>query len=153
MHPVDPATTGYNAYMSESIRTPIGKAWVDDEGILWHRLDFGVTISGEDATETVRVLSDFLGGRSAPAIVDIGDVRFADGEAREVFARLGSEGTEVATAILVKVANPASLALTSLFATLEPDRPIEVFHYEEEAVEWARRHLRSPDQHGLERRL
>lgn len=127
----------------EEVRTPIGVAWLDDEGVLWHRLNFGVSISVEDADETARVLAELLDGRAAPAIVDIGDVRFADGGAREVFARLGSQAAEVATALLIKVGNPAALALTSLFAKLGPDRPIEVFHSEEEAVEWARRHLRA----------
>ena len=46
--------------MFDRIRTPIGTAWIDEEGILWRRLDSGVAVSGGDAVETVRVLSDLL---------------------------------------------------------------------------------------------
>jgi hypothetical protein len=122
------------------IKTPIGTAWLDEHGILWHRLDFGARVSGELAQRTTEVLADLFDGRKAPAIVDIGELQFADKDARDVFARLGANAPETATAILVKPAeNPASGIHAFLFSTMKPDRPVGVFESEAEAVAWAKR--------------
>jgi hypothetical protein len=42
--------------MSIPTKTPIGIAWIDEHGILWHRLDFGVRISASAAADTVKAL-------------------------------------------------------------------------------------------------
>lgn len=121
------------------MKTPIGTAWLDEHGILWHRLDFGARVSGDLAQRTMEVLADLLQGRKAPAIVDIGELQFADKDARDVFARMGANTPETATAILVRPGeNPASGIHAYLFSTMKPDRPIAVFESEAEAVEWAK---------------
>jgi hypothetical protein len=120
-------------------KTPIGTVWIDAEGILWHRLDAGVRIDGPLAEETARVLADLIGERSVPAIVDIAGVRFADRDARGVFAKLRSAVSQTATALIVRPGdNPASGVLAYQFAQLKPDRPIAVFEREAEAVDWIR---------------
>jgi len=53
--------------MEEPIKTPIGTAWIDAEGILWHRLDDEVNVSGDLALGTAEVIREMLAGRSAPA--------------------------------------------------------------------------------------
>ena len=123
-------------------KTPIGTAWIDDEGILWHRLDFGVRIDGALAEKTADVLSTLVGERVVPAIVDIGGVQFADREARDVFAKLRSAVSQTATALLVRPGdNPVSGILAYQFSQLKPDRPIAVFEREADAVDWVRSFL------------
>ncbi|MBM4183862.1 MAG: hypothetical protein FJ207_06500 [Gemmatimonadetes bacterium] len=123
-------------------KTPIGTAWIDDEGILWHRLDFGVRIDGQLAEQTAEALADLVGERALPAVVDIAGVQFADRDARDVFARLRSAFPQTATALLVRPGdNPASGVLAYQFSQAKPDRPIAVFEREAEAVEWVRRFL------------
>ena len=120
-------------------KTPIGTAWVDEHGMLWHRLDFGARVSGDLAERTTEVLADLLEGRKAPAIVDIGELQFADKDAREIFAGLGANAPETATAILVRPGeNPASGIHAYLFSTMKLDRPVAIFESETEAVTWAK---------------
>jgi hypothetical protein len=131
--------------MLEPTKTPIGTAWIDAEGILWHRLDFGVRVSGELARKTARAMAEILSDRPAPAIVDISGIQFAEDEAREVFAHLGSGAAEVATAVLLQAGdNPVPAILADLFAKLEADRPVAFFECEKEAVAWAREFLGAP---------
>ena len=130
---------GISRTVDTPIKTPIGTAWMDADGILWHRMDDGVSVSGSLAQRTADVIGELLDGRAAPAIVDITDIRFADGEAREVFARLGSATPEVATAILVRSQeNPVPGILLDFFSKLDADRPIKFFDSEDAAVAWAR---------------
>ncbi|MDH3207145.1 MAG: hypothetical protein OEO79_11070 [Gemmatimonadota bacterium] len=125
-------------------KTPIGTAWIDAEGILWHRLDEGVSVSGSLAERTAEVLSEVLAERPAPAIVDITNLSFADEEARDVFARFGSAAPEVATAILLRSQDDHVPSMLSyFFSKLEADRPIGFFDNEHAAVAWARRFLKS----------
>jgi hypothetical protein len=124
-------------------KTPIGTAWIDDEGILWHRLDQQVRVTGDLARETTRALAELVGGRSVPAIVDIAGVQFADRAAHEVFAKLRSSVPQTATALIVRPdENPTSGVLAYQFSLRKPDRPVAVFEKEAEAVEWVRRFLR-----------
>ncbi len=130
--------------MTEPIKTPIGTAWFDEHGILWHRLDFGARITVELAEETIVFLEALRDGRVSPAIVDIGEITFAESAARAAFAGLRSEA-EPATALLVPPSvNPAPGVLARQFEALESDRPIAVFETEEEAVAWAREFLPIP---------
>jgi hypothetical protein len=123
-------------------KTPIGTAWIDDEGILWHRLDFGVRIDGQLAEETALALAHIVGERSVPAIVDIAGVQFADRDARDVFAKLRSAIPQTATALIVRPGeNPVSGVLAYQFSQLRADRPIAVFERESEAVDWVRSYL------------
>ena len=128
--------------MDAPLKTPIGTAWIDADGIMWHRLDDGVRVSGPLARETVRVMARLLSERPAPAIVDITSISFADQEAREIFAQMGGEAPELATAILVRSqTNPAPSMLSFFFSRLETDRPVAFFDNEAAAVAWVRQHL------------
>jgi len=125
--------------LGSAIKTPIGTAWIDADGILWHRLDDGVKVSGALAQRTAALIGEMLGQTAAPAIVDITNISFADGEARDVFARLGSSAMEIATAVLVRSqASSVPAVLSYLFSKLEADRPIAFFDDERAAVAWAR---------------
>lgn len=125
------------------MKTPIGTAWIDEDGILWHRLDPDVRVSASAAVDTVELLNELLQGRPAPAIVDIAGVRHADREAMKIFANLG-ELPELATAILVRPDdNPASAVHSFLFLKQAPDRPTEIFEDVDEAVAWAKTFLRA----------
>lgn len=125
--------------MNTRIKTPIGTAWLDEHGILWHRLDFGVRISASTARDTVTAIADLLGDRTAPAIVDIGEMQYATAETREIFARLGASAPEIATAILVRPSdNPASAVQSFLFSKLDSDRPTAIFESEEKAIAWVK---------------
>jgi hypothetical protein len=128
--------------MTIRTKTPIGIAWIDDHGILWHRLDFGVRVSSAEAHATVKALAEILGERRAPAIVDVGELQYADREARSVFANLSAQAPEIATAILVRPdENVASAIQSFLFSTHPLDRPVAIFEDEDEAVAWARTFL------------
>ena len=131
--------------MTVRTKTPIGTAWLDANGILWHRLDFGVRVNASTARDTVTALAELLGDRVAPAIVDIGEMQYATPEAREVFAGLGASARESAVAILIRPGeNPASAVQSFLFSKLDPDRPMAIFESEEQAVAWARGFLSGP---------
>jgi hypothetical protein len=128
--------------MIPDTKTPIGRAWIDEHGILWHRVEFSERISREHAEETLAILAEMLGGRRAPVISDISQVHQVDPGARDVFARLGEDAPETAIAILVRPGeNPASGVQAYLFSALKPDRPVAVFEDEAEAIAWAKEFL------------
>lgn len=121
--------------MSEPIRTPVGMMWIDEAGLLRHRLDDGVTVKEEHAVgirEAVREVSD---GAPIRAVVDISGVQFADRHARDAMASALDDSNEVATAVIV--GSPASRALGTLFLKLSrPARPVKLFLDDEEAARW-----------------
>jgi len=125
------------------IKTPIGTAWMDAEGILWHLLDDRVSVSGSLAQSTAEVLREVLADRPAPAIVDITNLSFADEEAQDIFARLASAAPEVATAVLLRAGdNHVPSMISYFFSKLEADRPIAFFDNEHAAVAWTRRFIK-----------
>lgn len=128
--------------MTETIRTSIGTMWVDEFGVLWHRLETGVAVTADDVRETMTAVHSLTGGRPTPAVVDIRGAAFADRAARNGFATGGESSAEVATALIVD--NAFSRTLGDLFLKWStPDRPVRVFTTEEEAAAWARTFLPS----------
>jgi hypothetical protein len=122
--------------MTETLTTPIGEMWLDDSGLLWHRLDGSLEITREDALEVVRCVRRLTGGRLVPAIVDIRSVAYAPHEARTAFAGSPEESSESATALIVQAG--ASSAMAKVFTSVtKPKRPVAVFEDEDEAVAWA----------------
>ncbi len=109
--------------------------WLDDAGLLWHRLDEGVTVRVEHAAgirEAIQVVSDAAPVR---AVVDISGVQFADRAARDAIASSIDDSDEVATAVIVGSA--ISRAMGTLFLKLSrPVRPVRLFLGKEEAAKW-----------------
>jgi hypothetical protein len=126
--------------MAETHRTPIGTIWLDETGLLWHRLDAGVAVSFDDVQATVGVVRSITGGKPVPAVVDIRGAAFADRAARDGFAGDEESSAEIATALVVD--NAFSRRLGDLFLRWStPDRPVRMFTSEEEAAAWARTFL------------
>lgn len=126
--------------MVETHRTPIGTVWLDEAGVLWHRLDAGVAVSVDDVRATWEVVRTITGGRPVPAVVDIRGAAFADRAARDGFAGDEESSVEIATALVVD--NAFSSRLGDLFLRWStPDRPVRMFTSEEEAAVWARTFL------------
>jgi hypothetical protein len=123
--------------VGEVHRTPIGEMWIDEEGVLWHRLAPGAVVTAEAAAEVLATTKRLAGGRRVPVVVDIRGVAFADRESRDAFAGADAGETELATAILVDKGFSARLA--TLFVRFSnPSRPTRVFTSETEARSWLR---------------
>ena len=121
--------------MSEPIRTPVGMMWLDDAGLLWHRLDEGVTVRVEHAAGIREAVHEVSNGAPVRAVVDISGVVFADRAARDAIASSIDDSDEVATAIIVGSA--ISRAMGTLFLKLSrPARPVRLFLDDEEAARW-----------------
>ncbi|NNC92252.1 MAG: hypothetical protein HKN80_07135 [Acidimicrobiia bacterium] len=121
--------------MSEPIRTPIGMMWVNEAGLLYHRLDEGVIVRAEHAAGIREAVREVSGGAPIRAVVDISGVEFADRKARDAIASSLDDSNEVATAVVV--GSPVSRALGTLFLKLSrPARPVRLFLDEEEAARW-----------------
>lgn len=121
--------------MERSIRTPVGTMWVDQAGVLWHRLDEGTVVEVEHAAEVHEAVRKLSNGNPIRAVVDISGVEFADRAARDAFAGPADDSIEVATALIVGSA--ASRALGTLFLKLSrPSRPVKLFLDENAAVRW-----------------
>lgn len=126
--------------MTRSIRTPLGDMWLDDDGVLWHRIDEIMNVTPDDAQEVVRQVADLTGGRAVPAIIDIRGVAYAGHETRLTFAGSPDDSHELATALIV--APGSSKAMATVFTQVtKPDRPVQVFEAEEEAIAWVRSFL------------
>jgi hypothetical protein len=126
--------------LAETIKTSIGTMWLDESGLLWHRLDVGVTVTADDAVETLSAVRSLTAGKPVPAVVDIRGAAFADRAARDGFAGNEETSAEVATALVVD--NAFSRRLGNLYLKLStPDRPVRMFASEEQAVAWARSFL------------
>ena len=125
------------------MRTPIGELWLDDDGILWHRID--VLVVSTDAAQEVRdAVAELTGGRPVPAVVDIRSVGYAGHEARSLFESAEGDPWELATALVVE--SSSSQAMANLFVGMtEPGRPVRVFTSEDEAAGWARTFLTETD--------
>ena len=120
---------------SKEIRTPVGAMWIDEGGLLWHRLDPGVVVRAEHAARIRQATAALTGGRPVRAVVDISGVEFANRSARDAFAQPLDESNEVATAVIVKSA--VARALGTLFLKLSrPSRPVRLFLDETEGAEW-----------------
>lgn len=128
--------------MVETHRTPIGTIWLDEAGVLWHRLDPGVAVSFDDVQATFGVVRSLTGGKQVPAVVDIRGAAFADRAARDGFAGDEETSAEIATALIVD--NAFSRRLGDLFLRWStPERPVRMFTSEDEAAAWARTFLSS----------
>ncbi len=116
-------------------RTPIGQMHLDGRVIV-HVIDSQAVLSPEGAREVQRVTVELAGGAPVAVLVDMREMEFAGRDARGMFSDdLG--GVEVATALLVS--SDISIALAGLFKKYQsPDRPVEVFSDEGEALAWAR---------------
>ncbi|MDH3259940.1 MAG: hypothetical protein OEM84_03095 [Acidimicrobiia bacterium] len=126
--------------MSGTVKTAIGTMWIDASGVLWHRLDAGVIVTGEHAKETLKAVHELTSGQPVPAVVDIRGTAFADRAARDGFAGDEETSAELATALIVDRA--FSRRLGNLFLRMsKPARPVRMFTSEEEAAVWARTHL------------
>lgn len=109
--------------------------WIDDAGLLWHRLDEGVTVHAEHVDEVRESIQQLSNGEPVRAVVDISGVHFADRAAREAFSKPVDETNEVATAIVVRSA--VARTMGALFVKLSrPARPVQLFFDEDEAARW-----------------
>jgi len=109
--------------------------WLDDSGLLWHRLDEGVTVRVEHAAGIREAVNEVSGGAPVRAVVDISGVMFADRAARDSMASSIDDSDEVATAVIVGSA--IGRAMGTLFLKLSrPVRPVRLFLDEEEAARW-----------------
>jgi hypothetical protein len=122
--------------LAETIKTSIGTMWLDEAGLLWHRLDEGVSVSAQDVEETLAAVRSLTAGKRVPAVVDIRGAGFADRAARDGFAGDEETSWETATALIIDQA--FSRRLGNLYLRWsKPDRPVRLFTSEEAAVAWA----------------
>ena len=111
--------------------------WIDEFGVLWHRLDAGVIVTVEHAQETIQAVLRLTAGDPVPSVVDIRGAAFADRAARDGFAGDEDASAELATALIVDRA--FSQRLGNLFLLMsKPKRPVRMFTSEEQATAWAR---------------
>jgi hypothetical protein len=109
--------------------------WIDEAGVLWHRLDTGITVRAEHAPEVASAVDQLSGGNRVRAVVDISGVQFADRQARDAFSNTIDHSVEVATAIIVN--SSISRMLGTLFLKLSrPTRPVRMFLDNDEAAAW-----------------
>lgn len=109
--------------------------WLDDSGLLWHRLDHGVSVRVEHASGIREAVEHVSKGAPVRAVVDISGVQFADRAARDAMASVLDDSNEVATAIIVD--SSISRAMGTLFLKLSrPKRPTRLFIGEREAATW-----------------
>ena len=127
---------------TNSIRTPLGEMWLTDDGVLVHRIDDGVRVTGDDAADVRTAVAELTQGRSVPAVVDMRAVGYAERAARHMFGASSEESFESATALIV--GSSTSQTMAQAFLAMEPKRPIEIFTSEDEAMEWARSKVQDP---------
>jgi hypothetical protein len=109
--------------------------WLDERGLLWHRLDDGVTVEARHGVGIRKAVADLTDGGPVRAVVDISGIRFADRAARDSFSKPVDDSSEIATAVIVKSA--VAKALGTLFLKLSrPSRPVRLFREAEEAASW-----------------
>lgn len=109
--------------------------WIDAAGLLWHRLDDGITVRAEHADAIRDAVIDLSDGAPVRAVVDVSGVKFADRQARDAIASSLDDSNEVATAIIVN--SSISRALGTLFLRLSrPARPVRLFVDEDAAAKW-----------------
>lgn len=116
-------------------RTPVGSMWLDEGGLLWHRLDDGVTVEARHGAGIRQAVLELTDGAPVRAVVDISGIRFADRAARDAFGKPVDDSSEIATAVIVGSA--VAKALGTLFLRLSrPSRPVRLFLEAEEAARW-----------------
>jgi hypothetical protein len=109
--------------------------WLDEAGLLWHRLDHGVTVRADHAGGIREAVQEVSRGKPVRAVVDISGVQFADRTARDALATSIDDSNEVATAVIVKTT--ISQVMGTLFLKLSrPVRPVRLFVDEGDAAKW-----------------
>ena len=111
--------------MPETVQTPLGEMWLTDDGILFHRINEGLTISSGDAAAVQSAVLELTEGRPVPAVVDMRAVGYAERAARDMFGASTEETSESATALIVD--STASRTMAKAFMAMGPKRPIEIF--------------------------
>lgn len=129
--------------MVDSVRTPLGEMWMTDDGILVHRIEDGLNISVESAIEVQKAVAELTSDRPVPTVVDMRAVGYADRAARHMFGASTEESSELAAALVVGPSSSQTMA--QAFIAMGPQRPIEVFTSEREALDWARTFLPDPE--------
>ncbi len=122
--------------MERAMRTPVGEMQIIAPGVIMHRITEGVSIKAADAHIVKQVTEELAGGEPAVVVVDMRGVAFADRQARDAFKE-GAGGVEIGTALLTD--RGFSEKLAGLFERYsEPTRPVEMFHSEADAIDWAK---------------
>lgn len=132
-HDPETESTSYSRVMGE--RTPIGEMYLDGRVIV-HVVDPHAVLDPDGAREVQRITVDLAAGSPVAVVVDMRGMAFAGRDVRGMF-RDDLDGVELATALLVS--SDISVALADLFKRYaSPERPVEVFTSEDEALSWAR---------------
>lgn len=119
--------------IGEIIRLQESVIFLRKDGILQIQTKDYVSIGEQESYALIELLKAISGGKKYPAMILYGDFNSFSKEAMEIFA-----AHEVTSAdALVATDNLASAIISNLFfKTTKQNRPIQIFHTEEEALVW-----------------
>ena len=120
----------------DAVSTTLSHIWLDS-GVICFRVKPGALYTVDAAREDLDAAANLTQGVPAPAVADIRELAFADYEARELFAAPPEQSGETATALVVQSMASRTVA-DAWVAVSKPDRPVNVFHTFDEALQWAK---------------
>ena len=117
------------------IKTPTGKAWLDEDGILRAVTDTGAEETLDDVKGNVAAFVKLSGGIRRPTLVDIRGAKSITREGRQYYR--GEELTKVQSVLALLVGSPVSRILGNFFLGLNKmPHPARLFTSEAEAIKW-----------------
>jgi hypothetical protein len=110
---------------------------LSEEGIVYAKVKPNVEVGRGDAEEVVRAIRVLVAGKARPTLIDMGELKFIDREARTYFAGPETATVEAAAALIVR--SPIAKAVGNFFLGLnKPLTPTRLFSSEAEALDWLR---------------
>lgn len=93
-----------------------------------------VSIDIELARRIVRDRLELFNGKSYPSLADVRELKYVSKEARDYFAKQGTEGI---TALAIVTGSYLTVVIANLFLTFsKPKMPTRAFKTKEQALKW-----------------
>jgi hypothetical protein len=123
--------------MKPRLELRTGQVWLDDGGIVHHRVSAHAEVDLEEAREWVRLTGVAGEGKPRPVLVDMGGTKSMTREARLYMG--GAESTSIMTATALIVPSPLTRAIGTFFMGFNRTGvPTKLFADEATAVAWLR---------------
>lgn len=127
--------------MSHEVENDSGRFWLDDDGVL-RCVAKPIEQTTEHALEAMRIFTELAGGAKHPAVIDSSRVKGLSREARTLYS--GPRAAEIwtACALVVSYSTVATTLGNFVIAVSRPAFPTRMFDSLDDALPWARAHLK-----------
>ena len=127
--------------MATEIENECGRFWLDEDGVE-RCVVSPVDQTTEMALDSMRVFAELCAGKRRPVIIDASKVKGLSREVRAIYTGERAAKLWTACALVVSSSTVARTVVNFVMAVGRPAFPTRLFDNLDEALAWARNHLR-----------